>query len=228
MAFHGVQPRVRAGPATSPNRVGSPAARGCSDGPARRVSALECRRLPRPSSGWGAISPKSCSLASTRRARSCAPRPWGTTLSAATTWWWWNALATPSATTASSSPCAAPHVTPRSAPCSSPGGIASPMSSRAHHAFAGCDHGRPGSCWAHATVQPPQLDTAGGPVLVRLRGLSRRRPARLGPPSRLPNLWPHRLLRQFTRASRDEALPRHCASSRTLLRARRGLVLVLP
>src|SRR3954467_2994821 len=51
---------------------------------------------------------------------------------------------------------------------------------------------------------------------------------RLGPPAPVPDVRPHRLLRQLAGPARDEALPRQRSSRHSLVRAGRGLGLLLP
>ena len=98
-------------------------------------------------------------------------------------------------------------------------------------------HGEPRSAYsllvpagesnARAPVRPPrhrrpQTD----PQRSRLQGVPRDGSA-LAPPAPLPRVRARRLLRLVAEHARDEALPRHRASPRPLVRARRGVVVVL-
>src|SRR3954451_16045544 len=81
----------------------------------------------------------------------------------------------------------------------------------------------------HGHLHPPRPDHRPRPARrdPRLRGLPRHRRA-LGPPAHVPALRPHRLLRQLTESSCQQARRRERPRGRALGRARRGLELVLP
>src|SRR6266487_1386229 len=80
----------------------------------------------------------------------------------------------------------------------------------------------------HGGLHPSRPDPRRGPEHDRrLHGVpENRRP--LGPPARMPVMRARGLLRLLAEPARDRALPRDHPPDRPLLRARRGLALVLP